>query len=295
MSTRKGKPRGHRYRIVESFPWIEGGRPALRYLEIVAGVVPVWDGGRHVIYEPGETAYFEDQDLRSVYRRLEALDDAGRAALDKVRAEAEAPARRTAVASLHPDQRSSLAWELATARKAQGEGEREALVWAIRNCAELPADAEIREWIGDVLEGKHDPKRGRGRPKKRKRPDMIRAAVQHGVRETYDRWLADFKRDRKWAWVCAEAQRLRREQPDAEVWRQRFDTYTEEGRKSFEAALKNLGARPCLPALRGGKPARDLALAATAEECSPRWESLEGKRLTPAAVARIVTRAKKSE
>ncbi len=73
-----------------------------------------------------------------------------------------------------------------------------------------------------------------------------------------------------------------------------FDTYTEEGRQSFEAALKDLGARPCPPTLQGGETARELALAATAEQYSPQWESLEGRPLRTSTVARL-TRAEKSE
>jgi hypothetical protein len=81
------------YRVVERFPWIEGGRPAPGF---------GWEGGRDVVYEPGSTIHVDDEDLASIYRHLEATDDAGSAALEKLRAKAEAPARRTAVADLDP-------------------------------------------------------------------------------------------------------------------------------------------------------------------------------------------------
>jgi hypothetical protein len=207
----------------------------------------------------------------------------------------ETGAQRTPIAPLDPDERSDLAWALAAERKRRGEGEREALIWAIRYGARLPDDLETRAWVADVLEGKHDPVRGRGRPKKQTRPDLIRAIVEHGIQETYNRWLNGFQRDREWAWLQAEAQRLRQAQPDAAVWRRLLDLGTEEGRQYFETALADLGARPCPPAARGAEMARELAIAATVERYSQVWRGVEDKPLTPSIVARIVTRAKKSE
>ena len=62
-------------------------------------------------------------------------------------------------------------------------------------------NTEFREWVADVLEGKHEPKRGRGRPKKRERLDLIRAAIEEGIEKTYGKWLADFKLNRELAWL----------------------------------------------------------------------------------------------
>lgn len=90
---------GRCYRVIKRLPWIEGGRPAPG--------PQWWEGGKDVVYEPGDTVYMEDQDLASTYNKLEALDDAGRAALEEARSKAEAPARRTAVADLHP---STVEW-----------------------------------------------------------------------------------------------------------------------------------------------------------------------------------------
>jgi hypothetical protein len=69
----------HRYRVVKRFAWIEGGKPA--------PPPEFWEGGEGVTYEPGDTVEFEEEDLPGIYRRLEALDDAGRAAIEELRAQ----------------------------------------------------------------------------------------------------------------------------------------------------------------------------------------------------------------
>jgi hypothetical protein len=279
---------GRQYRVLKRLPWIEGGRPGPGF---------TWEGGEAVVYEPGDTVYVDDDDpdLASIYYKLEAIDDAGRALLEEARARAEVPAERTSVAGLDAEQRSSLAWALARKKVAEGEGLKEVLIWAIRNGAQLPDDFKTRNWIADVLEGKHEPKRGKGRPRKQPRPDLIQAIVENGIAEAYHRWLEAFQRDRVLGWLRFEAIRLRQEKPDAAVWRRKSDLGTEEGRRSFAAAVTDLGARPCPPTMRGAESARDLALKATAQERRAVWESTAGKRLTPSGVARIVTRAKKSE
>lgn len=100
------------YRVVKTLPWIEGGKPA---------APPVlWEGGRDVIYEVGDTIDVEDHDLPDVYNHLEALDDAGRAALEELRIEAEAPAQMIAVADLSPAFRECLASALAEKRRVYG-------------------------------------------------------------------------------------------------------------------------------------------------------------------------------
>jgi hypothetical protein len=280
------KPPGRFYRVIKRLGWIEGGR---------LGPGGQWEGGEPVTYEPGDTVYLGDHEVESIYHKLEALDDAGRAILEKARAKRERPAKR--IASLNADQRSTLAWALAKTKVVvHGEGLKETLLWAILNGAELPNDLESREWLCDALAGKLDPARGRGRPRKKQGRDMIRSAVEHGIAEVYRRWFADFQRDRDLAWLHYDALRLQKEHPDAAVWDGVFFLHTEEGRQSYVTALTDLGARPCPPATQRGAPtARELALRATAEECSQRWKDVAGKPLTPDVVARIVTRAKKSE
>ncbi len=201
----------------------------------------------------------------------------------------------TPIASLDAEQRSALAWGLVQAKIAQGEGEKEALLWGIRNGIRLPDSSESRAWFADVLEGKHETKRGPGRPRKKQRADIILTAVERGIAKAYHSWLDFFQRDREVAWLKAEGQRLRQEHPEAALWRRRNDLHMEEARKSFKAALTALGARPCPPAARGAKTPRDLALKVTAQERGDVWKSQTGKRLKPATVARLVTLANNSE
>lgn len=207
----------------------------------------------------------------------------------------ETRAKTTPIASLDAEQRSSLAWALVETKLRQGEGLKETLLWSIRNGAHLLDDLEFRTWFADALEGKLDPERGRGRPRKKQCWDMVRAATEHGIGEAYRRWLSAFQRDRDLAWLRFEALRLHEEQPDAAVWRRAFDLGTEAERRSYAAALADLGARPCPPAQRGAETARDFALRATVEEYRHRWMKVAGKPLTSSVVGRILTRAKKSE
>src|SRR5262249_15106169 len=200
---------GHRYRVVKRLRWIEGGKPA------PGG--DGWEGGRSVTYEPGDTIYLEDEDLSGVYWYVAPTDDIGRTALEEARAEAEKPPEF--VASLAPEQCNFLAWELAFKKIRQGEDLRKSLAWAIRNGADLPEDPEFRAWFADAIEGKHDPERGKGRPRKLERWDMIRAAVELGIAECYRKWHAAFEDDPELAWLRAQALRLRQKQPDAEAWR----------------------------------------------------------------------------
>lgn len=82
----------HRYRVLKELPWIEGGRP-----------VPFgWEGGRVVVYQPGDTVEVDDRELDGVYHRIEAIDDGGRSVLEAARAKANQPAQTIAVADLHP-------------------------------------------------------------------------------------------------------------------------------------------------------------------------------------------------
>lgn len=271
---------GRLYRAVKQFSWRDGGNPTPE-----GG----WEGGESVAYEPGDTVQMEDEDLKSMYLYVEALDDAGRAVLEKAMPSIEF------VTSFNPERHNAIAWALVRRKLAQGESPKETLAWAIRNGAQLPDDYESRKWIADVLEGKLDPERGRGRPRKKQPWDMVRAAVERGIAKAYHRWLDFFERDREVAWLKAEGQRLQQEHPEAAVWRRRNDLHMEEARQSFKAALIALGARSCPPAARGAETARELALKATAQERGEVWKSQTGKRLTPAVVARLVTRAKKSE
>jgi hypothetical protein len=66
---------GRLYRVVERFPWIEGGRPAPE--------PQWWEGGKDVIYEPGDIVYIDDQDVKDISHFIEAIDEAGRLALEE--------------------------------------------------------------------------------------------------------------------------------------------------------------------------------------------------------------------
>ena len=66
------------------------------------------------------------------------------------------------------------------------------------------------------------------------------------------------------------------------------------GRKTWEADLTALGARPCPPKLRGEKTTpRILALEATEMQCSAGWKAATDSPLTPAGVEKIVKRVRK--
>jgi hypothetical protein len=195
----------------------------------------------------------------------------------------------------NPEQRSSLVWAMFYKKVVHGEELKESLIWAIRNGAILPTSHESLNLIADVLEGKHATKRGKGRPQKQAGTNLTQFLVEDGIVEAYRNWRAAFRRDRELAWLRYEAQRLRREKPDAAVWRLMNDLGTEEGRRSFAMALADLGALPCPRTGRGAEPPRELALKATARQCGPGWESIESNPLTPATVARVLTRAKKSQ
>ncbi|HEY0513725.1 MAG TPA: hypothetical protein VGH73_17590 [Thermoanaerobaculia bacterium] len=89
---------GRLYRAIKHFPWRKGGNPTPD-----GG----WEGGESVAYEPGDTVHMEDQDLESMYLYVEALDDAGRAALEAVRA--KKGFRFTAVADISSEDAEFLA------------------------------------------------------------------------------------------------------------------------------------------------------------------------------------------
>lgn len=281
---------GRRYRVVERFPWIEGGAP----IEIDTAPGWKWEGGKDVTYEPGDVVYIDDEDLPDIYHRLEAIDEAGRLVLEEICAQVEGSAN--ILSSLDAEQHNFLACGLARTKMAQGEEPKEALLWALRNGANLPGDFD-RTWVADALEGKL--KRGRGRPRKEHRRDWIwdyvRDIMEAGMVQAYSRWRADFQRDRELAWLSFEALRLREKQPDAEIWRRSFDLGTETDRQAYEKALKALGARRCPTALKGEKTPSELAREATVREYKQRWKEAGGRKLTPSFVARIVTRANKSE
>ena len=86
---------GRRYRVVQEFLWIEGGN--------LAPDASRWEGGEIVVYQPGDFVCFQEDEVRSRYYCLEALDDAGRAALEEVRAKVTGPAKVIYVGDLDPD------------------------------------------------------------------------------------------------------------------------------------------------------------------------------------------------
>ncbi len=193
------------------------------------------------------------------------------------------------ISAFSQEARSRLAWALAF---RNSDDPKAAIIRAIRNGATLPDDYEERQLIADVLEGKHTPKRERGRPKERNRWSLEHAIVERAIAEDYNRWLERFQRDRELAWLGFEALRLHDEHPDASVWRRGFDLGEEKDRRAYCEELKVLGAGPCPPRLQGGKTPRDLAQAATVRQRAARWKALTGNALTPANVARIVSRTR---
>jgi hypothetical protein len=108
---------GRRYRVVKRLPWIEGGRPVLSEGEWK------WEGGETVVYEPGDTVYVDDRELPGIYHQLEAIDEAGRAALEELCVKAEAPAEITPVADLTPSDVEFLTHALEEKRRAFGPHE----------------------------------------------------------------------------------------------------------------------------------------------------------------------------
>jgi hypothetical protein len=106
---------GRLYRVAKGFRWIEGGRPAPG--------PQWWEGGEVVVYEPGDTVSMEDQDVESMYRYLEALDEAGRAVLEEARARAKGPAKITPVADFTPSDVEFLTRALEEKRRAYGPHE----------------------------------------------------------------------------------------------------------------------------------------------------------------------------
>lgn len=103
---------GRLYRVVKSFRWIEGGKPA--------PPPQWWEGGEVVFYEPGDTVYMDDQDLPNLYHKLEAIDDEGRAILEDVCAKVNAPAKITFVADFTPNDVEFLTRALEEKRHAYG-------------------------------------------------------------------------------------------------------------------------------------------------------------------------------
>lgn len=89
---------GRRYRVVERFPWIEGGVP----IEIDTAPGWKWEGGKDVTYAPGDIVYIDDQDVEGIFHKLEAIDNAGRLVLEEIRAKHEGPANETAVSDFPP-------------------------------------------------------------------------------------------------------------------------------------------------------------------------------------------------
>ncbi len=205
-----------------------------------------------------------------------------------------------------PEFLGQLASGMIVAAVLHGEDPRPAILSAIRRRGfALPNDREIRNWIADVLEGQHLPKRKRGRPRKVGRPDQHRRAVEHAIEEGYRDWLDRFRRDRETAWLKLESLRLHQENPDASRRRKVYDTWLEDdyetptgfvlhGRKTWEADLTARGARPCPPKLRGEKNTpRILALKATEMQYSAGWKAATDSPLTPSVVEKIVKLVRK--
>ncbi len=202
-------------------------------------------------------------------------------------------AKITAIGDLDPATRSHLAWMLARKEVETGDSYQQAFLRALSNGAQMPDDPEDREWVVKGLAGELDEKRGRGRPRRKERPNWLQTVMERGIADLYEEWLRAFKEDRETAWLRAESSRLRALHPNAPMWRRLYDLGKRRDRRRYEAALAKLGARPCPPIQKGGKTPRELALTATAEERRKVWQSATQGPLTEAVVARIVTRERK--
>jgi hypothetical protein len=123
----------HRYRVTQSLPWIDGGRP---------GPDLDWIDGTPVVYEPGNTIVVDDRELAgNVIPCLEAVDDDGRAALERARATFDVPAKRTMLTNLHPNAR---AWLIRmTDEKLRREGRILELVLRMLERGEHPTHADL--------------------------------------------------------------------------------------------------------------------------------------------------------
>src|SRR5918999_290140 len=117
MKARKTKSPGRRYRVIKRMPWIEGGTPA------PPGSRTLWEGGKDVIYEPGDAVYVDDREVASIYHYLEAFDEAGRAILEEARAKAKTPAKITFVADFTPNDVEFLTGAFEEKRRAYGPHE----------------------------------------------------------------------------------------------------------------------------------------------------------------------------
>jgi len=132
-----------RYRVIKRLPWIDGGRLAPGFN---------WEGGRYVVYEPGDTIEIDDREVASIYHKLEALDNAGSALLEAVRAKAEAPAQITFVADLHP---RAVEWlTRALDEKQRKSGNMRKLVLGILARGEDPTDEDL---AAALEEAPHEP------------------------------------------------------------------------------------------------------------------------------------------
>ena len=84
----------HRYRVTQTLPWIEGGRP---------GPTLGWFGGTSVGYYKDSTIRVDDREVPGIEHCLEAMDAGGRTVLDRVRRTRDAPATVTPAFVVQPD------------------------------------------------------------------------------------------------------------------------------------------------------------------------------------------------
>jgi hypothetical protein len=181
-----------RYRVVKSLPWIEGGRPLPGFR---------WEGGRAVVYEPGQTMQVDDRELVGIYNHLEGLDAAGRAALDAVRTKAEAPAKRTAVADLHPRTVQWLTRALDEKLRAKGhlrelclrllargdDPTNDDLAAALEESPDEPLPRELLEYLVAVLRGRVQRKSGPKAPARSTEEDILIHHFYHFLIEEFTR------------------------------------------------------------------------------------------------------------
>lgn len=87
----------HRYKVLSTLPWIDGGHPGPHF---------TWIGGTPVVYKPGAIVTIDDREVRGIAHALEATDDGGRKVLKHAQAMAAAPAKQTMLAEFIPKDRA---------------------------------------------------------------------------------------------------------------------------------------------------------------------------------------------
>ena len=129
----------HRYRVTQPLQWMRGGHP---------GPDLTWIGGVAIVHQPGDLIAVDDREVPAVAHCLEAIDDAGRAVLDRAGAAAAAPATRKMFADFHPKDR---AWLIrARDEKLRQQGRIQDLVVGMLGRGEEPTFDDLAAAVGET-------------------------------------------------------------------------------------------------------------------------------------------------